>query len=196
MLMLIAGLLLFFAPHSVAVVAPRWRDRMVMHLRERSWKGAYSLISAAGLILIVLGFAHARRSPVVLYVSPAWLHDLTWLLMLPVFPLLFATYLPGRIQTAAKHPMLAAVKLWATAHLLVNGTLADVLLFGSFLIWAVAVRISLKRRAPSPVRAMPHSRYNDLIAVLLGLVLYGLFIVRLHGWIIGVPLLGSPGSAP
>ncbi len=194
MLMLIAGLILFFGPHSVAIVAPSWRDRMVMHLRALSWKGAYSLISAAGLILIVLGFAQARRSPVVLYVSPAWLHDLTWVMMLPVFPLLFAAYLPGRIQTAAKHPMLAAIKIWATAHLLVNGTLADVLLFGSFLVWAVAVRISLKRRVPAPVRGAPPSRYNDLIAVVLGVALYALFILRLHALIIGVPLLTSPRS--
>jgi uncharacterized membrane protein len=196
MLMLIAGLILFFVPHSVAIVAPSWRDRMVMHLRERSWKGMYSLISAAGLILIVLGFAHARRSPMVLYVSPAWLHDVTWVMMLPVFPLLLAAYLPGRIQTAAKHPMLAAIKIWATAHLLVNGTLADVLLFGSFLIWAVAVRISLKRRVPSPVHGAQPSRYNDLIAVVLGVALYALFIFRLHALIIGVPLLISPGSVP
>ncbi|MGO9593228.1 MAG: NnrU family protein [Steroidobacteraceae bacterium] len=194
MLMLIAGLILFFGPHSVAIVAPSWRDRMVMHLRALSWKGAYSLISAAGLILIVLGFAQARRSPVVLYVSPAWLHDLTWVMMLPVFTLLFAAYLPGRIQTAAKHPMLAAIKIWATAHLLVNGTLADVLLFGSFLVWAVAVRISLKRRVPVPARGAPPSRYNDLIAVVLGVALYTLFILRLHALIIGVPLLTSPRS--
>lgn len=194
MLMLIAGLILFFGPHSVAIVAPSWRDRMVMHLRALSWKGAYSLISAAGLILIALGFAQARRSPVVLYVSPAWLHDLSWVMMLPVFPLLFAAYLPGRIQTAAKHPMLAAIKIWATAHLLVNGTLADVLLFGSFLVWAVAVRISLKRRVPAPVRGAPPSRYNDLIAVVLGVALYALFILRLHALITGVPLLTSPRS--
>jgi uncharacterized membrane protein len=196
MLMLLAGLILFFAPHSVALVAPSWRNRMVMHLRPRSWKGVYSLISAAGLILIVMGFAQARRAPVVLYVSPAWLHDVTWILMLPVFPLLFAAYLPGRIQSAAKHPMLAAVKLWATAHLLANGTLADVLLFGSFLLWAVALRISLKRRVPVPTPGAPPSRYNDLIALVLGLALYVSFIVRLHGWIIGVPLLGAPGSSP
>jgi uncharacterized membrane protein len=109
--------------------------------------------------------------------------------MLPVFPLLFAAYLPGRIQSAAKHPMLAAVKLWATAHLLSNGTLADVLLFGSFLIWAVAVRISLKHRVPTPLPGAPPSRYNDLIALLLGLGLYALIIWRLHALIIGVPLL-------
>ncbi len=191
MLILIAGLILFFGPHSIAVVAPGWRNRAVMHLRERSWKGAYSLLSGAGLVLIVIGFAHARHTPIVLYTSPVWLRDVTWLLMLPVFPLLLAAYLPGRIQTAAKHPMLAAIKLWATAHLLVNGTLADVLLFGSFLIWAVAVRISVKRRAPAAVRGAPPGRYNDLIAVLLGLLLYALFIWRLHGVLIGIPLLGS-----
>jgi cytochrome b561 len=90
--------------------------------------------------------------------------------------------------------MLAAVKLWATAHLLANGTLADVLLFGSFLAWAVVVRISLKRRVPTPVPGMPPSRFNDLIAVVLGLGLYALFIYRLHALIIGVPLLGPAGS--
>jgi uncharacterized membrane protein len=173
MLMLLAGLILFFAPHSVAVVAPSWRNRIVMHLRPRAWKGLYSLVSAAGLILMVLGFVHARRAPVVLYVSPAWLRDVTWVMMLPVFPLLIAAYLPGRIQRAAKHPMLAAIKLWATAHLLVNGTLADVLAPGA-----------------------PPSRYNDFIALLLGLGLYVAFIYRLHGLIIGVPLLAAPASLP
>lgn len=191
MAMMIAGLVLFFAPHSVAVVAPRWRNRVLLHLRAGWWKSVYSLISAAGLALMLFGFAHARAAPLVLYVSPAWLHYVTWLLMLPVFPLLLAAYLPGRIRSAARHPLLAAVKLWASAHLLVNGTLADVLLFGSFLVWAIVVRISLKRRAPAAVPGAPPSRYNDLIALLLGLTLYGLFIWRLHALIIGVPLLGN-----
>src|SRR5580698_1534618 len=194
MLMLLAGLILLFAPHSVAVVAPSWRNRIVMHLRPRAWKGLYSLVSAAGLILMVLGFVCARRAPVVLYVSPAWLRDVTWVMMLPVFPLLIAAYLPGRIQRAAKHPMLAAIKLWATAHLLVNGTLADVLLFGSFLIWAIVVRISLKRRVAARVPGVPPSRFNDLIAIVLGLGLYALFIGYLHGLITGIPLLGPAGT--
>ena len=194
MLMLIAGLILFFGPHSIAIVAPSWRARMLMHLRAGVWKTAYSLLSAAGLTLIVLGFAHARRSPLLLYLSPAWLHDVTWVMMLPVFPLLFAAYLPGRIRAATKHPMLAAIKLWATAHLLVNGTLADVLLFGSFLLWAVADRISLKRRIPTPPPGAPPSRYNDLIALVLGVGVYALFIWRLHALIIGIALLPPPGS--
>jgi len=189
MLMMLAGLVLFFAPHSVAVAAPGWRARMLLHLRAGTWKGVYSLISAIGLALMLFGFGHTRAAPLVLYVSPAWLHYVTWLMMLPVFPLLFAAYLPGRIRTATKHPMLAAVKIWATAHLLVNGTLGDVLLFGSFLAWAVVVRISLKRRVVAPVPSAPPSRYNDLIALLLGLGVYALFIYWLHGVITGIPLL-------
>ena len=189
MVMLIAGLILFFVPHSIAIVAPHWRDRMALHLGEPAWKGTYSVIAAAGLALIVLGFMAARRAPVVLYVSPAWLHYLTAALMLPVFPLLFATYLPGRILTTIKHPMLTAVKLWATAHLLSNGMLADVLLFGSFLVWAGIDRASLKRRAPAPIRRAPARPYNDLIAVVLGLALFVLFVWRLHALIIGVPVM-------
>lgn len=194
--MLIAGLILFFGPHSIALIAPGWRDRMVMHLRAGTWKAVYSLISAAGLTLIVLGFAHARRTPVVLYVSPAWLHAVTWIMMLPVFPLLLAAYLPGRIRRATRHPMLAATKFWATGHLLANGTLADLLLFGSFLIWAIADRISLKHRVASPPPGARPSRYNDLIALVLGVGLYALVIWRLHALIIGTPLLPSPGPRP
>jgi uncharacterized membrane protein len=108
------------------------------------------------------------------------------LLMLPVFPLLAAAYLPGRIKAALKHPFLVAVKLWAAAHLLANGTLADVLLFGSFLAWAVADRISLKRRPQRPLPGAPERPMNDLIAVVAGLVLYGVFVTWLHQWLIGV----------
>jgi uncharacterized membrane protein len=196
MLMLVAGLVLFFGPHSIAIVAPGWRDRIVMHLRAGAWKAAYSLLSALGLSLIVIGFAHARRAAPVLYVSPAWLHAATWILMMPVFPLLFAAYLPGRIRSASRHPMLTATKFWATAHLLANGTLADVLLFGSFLIWAVADRLSLKRRVPAPVPGAPPSRYNDPIALLLGVGLYALFILRLHAVIAGIALLPASGAIP
>ncbi|MBS0434018.1 MAG: NnrU family protein, partial [Proteobacteria bacterium] len=100
--------------------------------------------------------------------------------------LLLAAYLPGRIKAAAKHPMLVATKLWATAHLLANGNLADVLLFGGFLAWAVADRISMKQRAQRPLPGAPAGRFNDLIAVLAGLALYALFITVGHRWLIGV----------
>ena len=164
MLMLIAGLILFFGPHSIAVVAPGWRDRAVMHLRERSWKGAYSLLSGAGLTTDRDWFcARAALAAGAVHLTgvAAGRHLAADVAGVPAAA---SAYLPGRIQTAAKHPMLAAIKLWATAHLLVNGSLADVLLFGSFLVWAVAVRISVKRRAPgpgpglAPVRAAPPGR--------------------------------------
>jgi len=105
--------------------------------------------------------------------------------MLPVFPLLLAAYLPGRIKAAVKHPMLAAVKAWALAHLLVNGMLADVLLFGGFLAWAVLDRISAGKR-PAVAQAAPGSPRNDVIAVVGGLALYAVFVVWAHAWLFGV----------
>jgi uncharacterized membrane protein len=113
----------------------------------------------------------------------------TILLMLPVFPLLFAAHLPGRIKTAMKHPMLAAVKIWAVAHLLANGMLADVLLFGGFLLWAALDRVSLKHRAVRPIKTAPPSPWNDAIAVVGGLAVYILTLLWLHRMLIGVPII-------
>jgi uncharacterized membrane protein len=187
---LLLGLVLFFGVHSVSIVNDPWRDRMAARLGERGWQGAYALVAAVGLVLIVWGYGLARQHPVVLYTPPAWLHIVAMTLLVPAFPLLLAAYLPGRIQAAAKHPMLAATKLWAAAHLLANGTLADVLLFGAFLVWAVLDRISMKRRTQRPVPGIPPSPANDLVAVAGGLALYAAFVLWLHGWLIGVPLIG------
>jgi uncharacterized membrane protein len=162
---LIIGLALFFVPHSVSIVAAGWRDTMVARMGEPAWKGVYSLISAAGLILIIWGYGEARLEPTLVYAPPAWLRHLAMLLLIPVFPLLLAAYLPGRVQRLAKHPMLIAVKLWALAHLLANGMLADVVLFGAFLAWAVADRIALKRRTPRTTPALPATRGNDELVV-------------------------------
>ena len=189
MSMLLLGLAVFLGVHSVGIVNTAWRDRMAANMGELPWKGVYSLIAIAGFVLIVWGYGLAREAPVVLYTPPQWLRDVAIVLLLPVFPLLLAAYLPGRIQTATKHPMLAAVKLWATAHLLANGTLADVVLFGALLVWAVVDRISLKRRTPPSVPHLPTSSANDAIAVIGGLALYGAFIVWLHEWLIGVPIV-------
>jgi uncharacterized membrane protein len=180
MTMLIIGLLLFFAAHSVSIVAEPWRNAMVAKLGRLGWQAIYSLVSIAGFLLIIKGYGAARLDPVVLYLPPAWLAHLTALLMLFVFPLALAAYLPGRIKAKAKHPLLAATKIWAFAHLLVNGMLADVLLFGSFLVWAVADRISMKRRTPRPVPSLPASKINDAIAVVGGLALYALFVLWAH----------------
>jgi uncharacterized membrane protein len=189
MSLLIIGLLLFFAAHSISIVNVSWRDRVAARIGIMTWQGLYSLVAMAGLLLIIWGYGLARQDPVVLYLPPVWLRQGATLLQIFVFPLLLATYLPGRIQTAAKHPMLAATKLWALAHLLANGTLADVLLFGSFLAWAVADRISLKRRTPPQVPALPSSRINDVLVIVLGLALYVAFVFWGHGWLIGVPLV-------
>ena len=189
MSLLIIGLLVFFAAHSVSIVNVSWRDRVAARLGIMTWQGLYALVAMAGLVLIIWGYGLARQDPLVLYLPPAWLRQGATVLQIFVFPLLLATYLPGRIQAAAKHPMLAATKLWALAHLLANGTLADVLLFGSFLAWAVADRISLKRRTPPPVSTLPPSRMNDGLVIVLGLALYVAFVFWGHGWLIGVPLV-------
>jgi len=189
MLVLVAGLVIFLGVHSVSIVAGDWRAATIARVGERPWKGVYSLASAVGLALIVVGYGLARRDPVVLYVPPAGLRHLALVLMLPVFPLLFAAYLPGRIRAIAKHPFLLAVKLWALAHLLANGMLADVLLFGGFLAWAVADRISVKRRPAAQtheVPAAPATSANDAIALIGGLAVYVVFLVWAHRWIIGV----------
>lgn len=190
MTVLLAGLVIFFAVHSVSIVNASWRDRVAARIGEWSWKGIYSLVALAGLILIVWGYGLARQEPVLLYVPPLWLRHISLLLMLLVFPLLLATYLPGRIKAATKHPMLLATKIWAFAHLLANGMLADVLLFGSFLIWAVADRISMKYREQRPIPAAPPSKANDAIAIVLGLGLYVAFVLWLHARLFGVSPVG------
>jgi uncharacterized membrane protein len=187
MLLLIAGLVLFIGVHSVVIVAPTLRAGTIHALGEGAWKGMYALVSLAGFVLICYGFGLARQAPVVLYSPPAWLRYVAVILMLPAFPLFIAAYLPGRIKTAAKHPMLASVKFWAFAHLLTNGMLADVLLFGGFLAWAVADRISLKRRStPRAPPSAPPGRWNDAIAVVLGLAIYALLIGWAHVRLFGV----------
>ena len=185
--LLIIGLVLFLGVHSVAIFAPALRARTIHRLGEGAWKGLYALVSLVGFVLICYGFGLARQAPVVLYSPPIWMRHVALILMLPVFPLIIAAYLPGRIKTAAKHPMLAAVKLWAFAHLLANGMLADIFLFGGFLAWAVVDRISLKRRSiPQVLRTAPTGPWNDVIAVVLGLAVYALLIGWAHLRLFGV----------
>ena len=186
MTILIVGLVLFLGAHSVSIVARGWRDRQFEKMGEGPWKGLYSLFALAGLIAIIIGYRHARLEPTLVFVPPKGMAHLALLVMLPVFPLFISLYLPGRIQSMAKHPMLLATTLWALAHLLANGMLHDVVLFGAFLVWAVLDRVSVTRRnAPLPPGAPP-GRWNDAIAVGLGLAFYAAFILWLHSWLIGV----------
>ena len=195
MTLLTLGLLLFLGVHSTSIFAPGWRAAQLERRGEAAWKVAYSLVSIAGFALLIYGYGVARQLPVVLYTPPTFTRHFALVLMLPVFPLLFAAYLPGRIKVFAKHPMLLAVKLWALAHLLANGTLHDVILFGAFLAWAVTDRISVRRRGVlSPTaevpRKTPSSAANDVIAVVGGLAVYAVFVMWAHLKLIGVSPLG------
>lgn len=186
MILFVVGLLTFLLLHSISIVNRPWRDQMVASLGEPVWKGGYSLVSLAGFVLMCYGYGLTRADPIVLYQPPGALRHLAMLLLLPVFPLIFAVYLPGRIKAAAKHPLLAATKFWALAHLLANGALADVLLFGGFLVWAVADRIAVKRRPQAIVVIGSEAVRNDLIAVVGGLAVYVIFVFWLHRVLIGV----------
>ncbi|MGE0096954.1 MAG: NnrU family protein [Hydrogenophaga sp.] len=194
MVWLVVGLVLFLGVHSVSIVSPQGRHALAGRLGEGGFKGLYSLLSFVGLVLMVWGYGLARQAPVVIYTPPTGLRHAALLLMVPVFVLLLAAYLPGRIQRATRHPMLLAVKLWATAHLLANGTLADVLLFGGFLAWAVADRISVKRRAAAGLLrnapALPGSAANDAMALVAGLAIYAALAFWVHAWMFGVRPLG------
>ncbi|MXN64439.1 NnrU family protein [Stappia sp. GBMRC 2046] len=187
---LVLGLVLFLGAHSLPMFAAA-ESGLRTRLGEGPFKGIHSLISAVGIVLIVIGYGQARAAgPALLYDPPVWMAHLVMLLMLPVFVLILSTYLPGRIKAAAKHPTILAVKIWAFAHLLANGDAASVLLFGAFLGWAVADRISLKRRGKlGGVAPGEGSPKNDITAIVGGLAVYALFVWQLHSWLIGVPIL-------
>lgn len=192
MILLIAGLVLFLGIHFLPMFRGL-RAGLISRFGENGYKGLYTLIAFAGLGLTIYGYGVARfEGPPLVYDPPFWLRHVTMLLMVPVFIFLVAAYVPCRIRTALKHPMLVAVKLWALAHLLANGDLASVLLFGGFLAWAVADRISVKRRGPGAGQvaavAGDPGKYSDIAVILAGLVLYGLFVWKLHVWLIGVPV--------
>jgi len=187
---LVIGLIVFLGIHSIRVCAPDLRQAGIGRFGEIGYKIGYSAISLIGLVLIVHGYVQARLDPIWLYQPPPALRHLNMLLMLVVFPALLAAYWPGAIQNKLKHPMLVAVKAWALSHLLVNGTVADVVLFGSFLAWAVADRISLKRRVIRPIPEAPAGGMNDVILVVVGLGAYVAFALWLHAAWIGVAPFG------
>jgi uncharacterized membrane protein len=167
------------------------RARLVGLLGEIGYKIGYSLVSVLGFYLIVTGFAAYREAGMIaVWEPPLGLRHAVSLLMLPAMILLVAAYAPaGFIKTRAKHPMLAAVKVWALAHLLANGDLGSVVLFGAFLAWAVYDRISLKRRADAPVIVPRGWGVGDAVALGVGAALWGGFLFGLHTWLIGVPVI-------
>ena len=192
MTLLIFGLVLFLGVHSTRIVAEPWRTRMRARLGENGWKGAYTLVSLAGFALIVWGYGMARQQPVVLWPSPTWTRHLAALLTLPAFVMLVAAYVPGNsIKARLKHPMVLAVKVWALAHLLANNTLADVLLFGGFLVWAVfSFRAARQRDRASNIAYPPGRAGPTVVTVAVGVAAWAAFAFWAHAALIGVRPFG------
>ena len=191
LLVMILGLVLFLGVHTLTTQREA-RARVIATLGEGGYKIAYALVSLAGLALIVWGFAHYRATErIEVWHPPTALKHITVALMLPAVILVVAAYIRGRIYTAVKHPMLSGVKLWAAAHLIANGDLGGIILFGAFLGWAVFDRISLKRRADAGGPPIPVGGWgNDLIAVAVGIVAYLALAFAFHPVVIGVPVFG------
>jgi len=188
---MILGLVLFLGAHTLPAQR-KWRRRAIAALGEGGYKIAYALVSHLGIALIVWGFGHYRATGWIdIWNPPKALKHITVALMLPAVILVVAAYIRGHIYTALKHPMLAGVKLWAAAHLLANGDLGSIILFGSFLGWAVFDRISLKRRSDAGAPAIPVGGWgNDLIAVAVGILAYLALAFAFHPVVIGVPVMG------
>lgn len=188
MTLLIVGLIVFLGIHSLNIVAPGQRLKLVNRLGPGTWKLSFSAISLIGLLLIIQGYSVARAQPVWIWFPPTGLSHLVILLTIPAFVLLAAAYVPAnRIKAKLRHPMLAAVKIWAFSHLLANGSLADIIMFGSFLIWAIAGFAVLRRRDRVSGKSFPVGTLRaDLITIAAGLLGWALFAMVLHTMLIGV----------
>lgn len=190
MLLLILGLLLFLGVHSVVIFLPNFRATY----RQRHlllWKVVYGALSIAGFVLIILGYAQTQ--PAVMHPANPTLSIMNKIIMLPVFILFFAPYLPGKITQTIRHPQLLSVVLFTIAHLLISQTAADFILFGAFLLWAILDIIALNRLPTTnppnkALRLHKLSTINDIILIVLGLSVYIAFVYYLHAVLIGVPL--------
>ena len=188
MLMLVAGLVVFLGVHSVRIVADDWRAARIATMGERAWKLVYTILSLIGFALLVYGYGEARQATTVLWQPPTWTRHVAAVLVLVAFVLVAAAYVPGtRIKSAVGHPMILGVKVWALAHLLANGTVADVVLFGAFLAWAIVDYAASRRRDRAAGTTYPPGPpARDAIAVALGAVAWAVFAFWLHGPLIGV----------
>jgi uncharacterized membrane protein len=193
MSILVLGLVLFLGMHSVRIVAEGPRQRFIAQRGEMAWKGLYSLASALGLALLIWGYGQARQQPVVLWASPLWTRHLAALLTLPALILLVAAYVPGNsLKTRLRHPMLLGTKLWAAAHLLANNTLADVLLFGGFLVWAaLCFRAARARDAAAGLKAEVGSAALAVLAAVLGTAAWAGLAFWAHALLFGVRPFGG-----
>ena len=188
MTLLVIGLVVFLGIHSVRILADDWRTARIAKSGLGPWKLAFTVLSLIGFVLIVYGYGQARQATPLLYSPPVWTKHLAAALTLPAFILITAAYVKGtRIKARVGHPMILGVKVWAFAHLLSNGTLADVVLFGSFLVWAVLDYIASRRRDRATGTTYPIGPVKrDMIAVLAGAIAWVVFGFLLHGPLIGV----------
>ena len=189
---LIAGLIIFLGVHSVRIVADGWRTHTVQRMGEGAYKGLYSLLSVLGFGLIVYGFGVARETPVLLWAPPMGMRHAASLFTLIAFVLLAAAYVPrNAIKARVHHPMVLAVKSWALGHLLANGTVAHVVLFGAFLAWAVVNFIAARRRDRVAGTQYPSGTLvGTAITVVVGIAAWALFAFKLHGLLIGIRPFG------
>ena len=188
MTILILGLVLFLGVHSVRIVADDWRSTTRARIGENAWKGSYSLVSLLGFGLIIYGFGLARQDAVVVWNPPMAMRHIASLLVAIAMILLAATYIPRNgIKARLHHPMILGVKTWALAHLLANGKLHDIVLFGAFLLWAVLDFRSARQRDKAAGTVYPAGTgAATAVTVVVGLVAFAVFAVALHGLLIGV----------
>lgn len=193
MTVLILGLILFLGVHSTRILADGWRSAQIARRGENTWKGLYSVASIAGFALIVWGFGLARQAPTVLWATPVALRHLASLLTLVAFVLLVAAYVPRNgIKAKLHHPMILGVKTWALAHLLANNTAADLLLFGSFLLWSVFSFRAARARDRAAGTVYPAgTAAGTATTVVVGLVAWAGFAFWAHGAWIGVQPFGG-----
>jgi len=192
MSILILGLVLFLGVHSVRIVADGWRTQTRARLGEGAWKGVYSVLSLVGLVLVVWGYGLARQQPVVLWNPPVAMRHAASLLTLVAFILLAAAYVPrNALKARLHHPMVLAVKTWALAHLISNGNLADVALFGGFLLWAIFDFRAARQRDRALGTSYPSGTLAGTgITVVLGLVAWAAFAFWAHAMLIGISPMG------
>lgn len=190
---LILGLLMFLGMHSARIFADGWRSQVIAQRGAGAWKGLYTVVSLVGFGLIVWGYGQARLAPQVLWATPVWTRHLAGLLMLVALVLLVAAYVPGNgIKARLHHPMVLGVKVWAFAHLLANNTLADLLLFGGFAVWAVLDFRSARQRDRAAGTAYAPGRAGaTALTVLLGSGLWAAFAFWLHAVLFGVRPFGG-----
>jgi len=192
LLLLVVGLILFLGPHVFVTMRPH-RDTVVKRIGPLPYKGLFAVISIIGLYVTGKGFGmYDAAGPIVLWTPPDWTRHITEALMLPACIFVAAAYLPGNIKRVLKHPMLVGVKTWAVAHLVVNGDVGGIILFGTVLAWAVYDRISLKRRSDPGGPPIPEGGWkNDIAAVVVGLILYAALFFPFHSLVVGRPLLAT-----